>query len=297
MDRMKSRHWLMLAVAVLLCLWAPLAYGRPAVAAAGATTSLRILKFDSGGQLLDEKTVDYRWMEENLPVQGDGATRYYHQGPVFEGDMWDPGEAVNLKDKGAVRGTDVRDLCELVGGMSSEDEVMLRAVDNWTTRLAYTNVYEPSDRQGPVVLCWYKGPDEAGAASDGSGYPAQDGYDQAIQIVFMARTANAEGRFVFGNADMRVCLPEERYQHFYEGLPSTNGLSGKWIDAVVICPAGTTPVVPVTGEGAEVSGTDQSGRTPWLPLMLGGAGLLMVGAAAYLIVRTRTQGRTPADRE
>jgi hypothetical protein len=43
-------------------------------------------------------------MEANLPVQGDGATHYYHQGPVFEGDKWDPEETANLKDKGAVMG-------------------------------------------------------------------------------------------------------------------------------------------------------------------------------------------------
>ncbi len=285
-----TRHWVMAGVGVLLCLLAPSAFVRPAAAAAGATTSVRVLKFDGSGQVLSERTVDYLWMEKNLPVLGDGTTNYYHQGPVFEGDVWDPGETVNLKDKGAVQGTDVRDLCQLVGGMSSDDEVLLLAVDNWSTRLAYANVYEPSDRQGPVVLCWRSSPGEAGGDGPGYGYPAQDGYDQAIQIVFMARTANAEGKHVFGNSDMQICLPEEKYQHYYDGLPSTNGLSGKWIDTVIICPAGSTPVVPVAADGPHAANINQPRRIPWLPIGIGGAGVLMIGAAGVLVVRRK--GRT-----
>lgn len=290
--RKKALHWAVLCVAVMLCLLAQLSHVAPAVAAAGATTTLRVMKLDSEGAVLGGRTVDYQWMEKNLPVQGDGVTHYYHQGPVFEGDMWDPGETVNLKDKGAVRGTDVRDLCELAGGMSTGDEVMLVAVDNWSTRLAYSNVYEPDDRQGPVVLCWYKGQEEGGAVYHGSGYPAEDAYNEAIQVVFMARTANASGQYVFGNADMQVCLPEEEYQHYYDGLPSTNGLSGKWIDRVVICPGGSTPVIPDMDTQAKQA--DSSGRVPWLPIALGGAGLLMVGAAAWLFIRRKSLPRSGA---
>ena len=90
----------------------------PSAQAAGATSSLHIVKYDQGGtKVLSEKTVTYQWMERNLPVQGDGNTHYYLQGPVFEGDMWDPQETTNFKDKGAVKGTDIKDICELVGGM------------------------------------------------------------------------------------------------------------------------------------------------------------------------------------
>ena len=277
-------------MAVLLCLLAQVTAVR-AVTAAGATTSLWVMKLDSEGALLAGRTVDYQWMEKNLPVQGDGVTHYYHQGPVFEGDVWDPGETVNLKDKGAVRGTDVRDLCELAGGMSPGDEVMLVAVDNWSTRLAYSNVYEPDDRQGPAVLCWHRGQDEGSPSGQGSGYPAENAFHEGIQIVFLARTANAGGQHVFGNSDMKVCLPEEEYQHYYDGLPSTNGLSGKWIDRVVICPAGSTPVIPdMDTQGRQA---DASGGTPWLPIALGGAGLLMLGAAAWLLVRRRSQPSSP----
>jgi len=143
-----------------------------AAAAAGATTSVHLARYGSDGStVLAGRTVDYRWMEKNLPVQGDGVTHYYHQGPVFEGDIWDPGEAVNLKDKGPVKGTDIRDLCELVGGMSPDDEIMLRAVDGWSTTLAYANVYEPSARQGPLHCAGTKAVRVAPAKATGPAIP------------------------------------------------------------------------------------------------------------------------------
>ena len=82
-----------------------------AVSGAGATSSVRIVKYgQAGGRVLAERTVSYMWMKDNLAVHGDGKTHYYHQGPVFEGDSWDPGETQNLKDKGAVMGTAVDEL-------------------------------------------------------------------------------------------------------------------------------------------------------------------------------------------
>jgi len=58
--------------------------------------------------------------------------------------MWDPQETSNLKDKGAVKGTAVKDLCDLVGGMSPGDEVSIIAVDRWHTDFAYSNIISPS---------------------------------------------------------------------------------------------------------------------------------------------------------
>ncbi|NLW75233.1 MAG: argininosuccinate synthase, partial [Methanomicrobiales archaeon] len=58
-----------------------------------------------------EQVLDYKWMEQNLPVVGDGITHYYHQGPVFQGDPWNPNESLNLRDMGAIKGTSVRDIC------------------------------------------------------------------------------------------------------------------------------------------------------------------------------------------
>ena len=131
------------------------------VLAAGATSSVHIVKYANDNvTVVAEKTVSYQWMEDNLPIRGDGTTHYYQQGPTFDPDnLWDPNETVNLKDKGAVMGTSIKDLCDLVGAMESGDEVMLCAVDGWQIKFKYANVYEPEDRQGAIALCWYNGED------------------------------------------------------------------------------------------------------------------------------------------
>ena len=269
-----------LCVAMLLYLLTPMV---SAVLAAGATTTVHLIRYgDDGFTVLTEKTVDYEWMMENLTVYGDGVTHYYHQGPVFEGDAWDPGETVNLKDKGAVKGTNVRDLCDLVGGMGPGGELVIRAVDGYEITLAYANVYEPLDIQGPVVLCWYKSEDIGSSEDHGFGYPGNDAYGSALQIVFMAKMKNAEGKYVFGNSDMRISLPEEKYQHFYEGLPSTNGLSGKWISELRIYPAGA----PADSGGNGVPPADSNG-IPWISIALGAIGLLLVSVGIYILVWKR----------
>jgi len=259
--------------------------------AAGATSSVHVVKYAADGvTVVDEQTVSCQWMEDNLPKCGDGATHYYLQGPTFEpNNLWDENETVNLKDKGAVMGTDIKDLCDLVGGMAPGDEVLMRASDNWTIKFKYANVYEPQDRQGPIALCWYNGEEAKEGERYGQGYPGNvNGYRTALQTVIMAKTTNAEGKYVFGNADMQAVMPpEEGYSHFYrdaEGFwPSTNGLSGKWIDSVIIYPSGTAPEIPESDEHSVPA--DSSSKVPWLPIGLGAAGLLLVGVAVYFVVR------------
>jgi hypothetical protein len=277
-------------------------------AAAGATTEVQIVRYASDrSTIVDEITLTYQWMEQNLPVHGDGVTHYYLQGPIFEGDMWDPSETVNLKDKGAVRGTNARDLCELVGGMEPGDELSFVAVDGWSTEFAYENIYEPNDRQGPVVLGWYNGAEPASGEKYGTGYPGLDGYHTAMQIVIMAPNPNEAGQYVFGNDDMRLSLPQEKYQHFYQGLPSTNGLSGKWISRMIIytqdgAPALSAPPQDVpaqalpAGPQAQVQvaqpeqASGSSALTPilWVVLGMGIAGL---GFISFAFLRLRRDAR------
>lgn len=250
-----------------------------AIAESGATTSVHVVKYaEDGGTILAEMTVGYEWMKANLPVQGDGMIHYYHQGPVFEGDMWDPDETINLKDKGAVMGTDVKDLCELVGGAYPGGEIAICAVDGYCVKFSYSNIYEPLYRQGPIVLCWYKGDDGSG---HGAGYPGNEAFSEAIQIVFFTNNINSEGKHVFGNTDMKVCLPEEKYQHFYEGLPSTNGLSGKWISEVRIYPADASD--NISQEAIHEGVSASSSNFPWISIVLGIAGLLTVSSGTFLL--------------
>ncbi len=53
----------------------------PAIA---ASTSVHVVKLANDGvTVLNQTTVNYQWMESNLPVLGDETTDYYLQGPVF----------------------------------------------------------------------------------------------------------------------------------------------------------------------------------------------------------------------
>jgi len=231
-------------------------------ASAAPTTELHVAKIASDGvTIINETTVDYRWMEKNLPVLGDGATHYYHQGPVFEGDKWDPLETTNFKDRGAVKGTNIRDLAELVGGAGPGDEIMVRAADGYHVEFAYRNVYEPDPRQGPIGICWYNGAEAGAGERQGCGYVPD--YYTGMRLVFFAdNSTNSEGLNVYGNQDMYDTLPESA-QHFYDLYPSTGGLTVKWVDEVRVYAGGfsgergalagslTTPVAKATTEAAK----------------------------------------------
>ncbi len=228
--------------------------------AAAATTELTVVRYNGDGSVAAEKTVGYEWMEENLPVQGDGTTHYYHQGPVFEGawedahpdetyNYWDPAETVNYqtKDYGAVKGTAVRDLCDLVGGMSDDDTVKIIASDGFYKYFPYDAVYRPPSRMGVPVVTWYR-PD----------YGYVPNYFEGMRLVFFADTStNPDHWHVFGVTDMKETLSEE-YWHWYWGSPSekyptTTGLSVQYLSRLEIYP-GSSGVRPTTGGG----GSDDS---------------------------------------
>ncbi len=208
-------------VAVFICL----ALAVPA--AASPTTGVHIVKLAADGvTVLNETTVDYRWMEAHLPVQGDGQTHYYHQGPVFTGDPWNPGEDTNVleKDMGAVKGTDLADLCDLVGGMAGEDTVRIRAADGMSKIFPYRNVYEPEPRQGPMVITWYRA--DEGYVPD---------YYTGMRLVFFADTStNPDGIHAFGIWDMHECFDPEYWYFFQPNLPTTTGLSVQYVSEIVI---------------------------------------------------------------
>ena len=111
---------------------------------------------------------------------------------------WNAAEDKNVqeKDMGAVKGTNLRDLCDLAGGMSPGDLVKLKAEDGFTKTFAYENVYTPSARQGPMVIAWYH---------DAEGYVPQ--YRTGMRLIFFAdNSTNPWGIHVLGNNDwQRIC--------------------------------------------------------------------------------------------
>ena len=178
---------------------------------------------NDGTTILNETTKTYQWMEANLPVLGDGVTHYYHQGPVFVDDpnevteqplRWNPDEDTNVleKDMGAVKGTNLKDLCDLVGGMNAGETLKVKASDGLSMTFAYQNVYGYSSREGPMVVTWSC----AGLASYPGPYP-DTGYTDGMRLIWLADTSvNPWGEHVFGNFDwyessctrILVLLPE-----------------------------------------------------------------------------------------
>jgi hypothetical protein len=242
-----------------------------------ATTDIHIQKIGADGKsILAEKNLDYLWMEQNLPVRGDGVVHYYSQGPVFVDNAdpavekvlrWNPEENKNVKEKdmGAVKGTGIQDLCELVGGMGPGDTLRLTASDGFSRTFAYGNVYNSSSRQGPMVLTWYRA-DE--------GYVPN--YTTGMRLVFFSDTStNPWGLHAFGNQDWHVSAAPEYWYYYTQGneqYPTTTGLSVQSISEITIYQG------PSQQPGATSHGT--TGKAPGfgLPLVLGALGITLLFA-------------------
>jgi hypothetical protein len=84
---------------------------------------------------------------------------------------------------------------------------------------------------------------------------------------------------------MKICLPEEKYQHFYEGLPSTNGLSAKWVNEVRVYAGGAPD--RIESDDFEPAEAAEERVMPWLPIVLGSLGLLLVAWALYFVARRK----------
>jgi hypothetical protein len=215
------------------------------VPAAAATTQLHIVKYAADNvTVVNQTTLTWQEMEKNLPVQGDGITHYYLQGPVFvdntdpvheEQLRWNAAEDTNVKEKdmGAVKGTDLKDLCDLVGGMEPGDLVKIKAEDGFSKTFAYENVYTPPARQGPMVITWYHG---------GEGYVPE--YRQGMRLVFFADNAtNPWGIHAFGNEDWHVSASPQYYYYYQQGnerYPTTTGLSVQYVSEIQISSKTTT---------------------------------------------------------
>lgn len=227
---------------------------------AAATTSLHIEKVAGDGKtLLASKDLDAAWMEANLPVYGDGKTHYYHQGPVFIDDpdqaaeeklRWNASEDTNVleKDMGAVQGTAVKDLADLIGGMGPGDTITLRASDGFSKTFAYENVYLPPGRQGPMVITWYHEVD---------GYVPN--YSTGMRLVFFADTStNPWGIHAFGNWDWHESADPEYFYYYVQGgerYPTTTGLSVQQVSELIIHENSSTTEEPAPTSIPLLAGT------------------------------------------
>ena len=206
-------------------------------AATAPQTSLTITKYAADGTtVLSTTTVTYAWLEANLAVQGDGTTHYYTQGPTFDpANLWDPNESSpgdSLKDKGALKGTDLQDICDLVGGAVHGDTVQVKAADGYNDVFDAENIYSSVARQGKIVICWWHDGLYTGSWTDGM-----------LLAFFTTVGRTSDGKLIFGHQDMHDCLPESNWHWYYDGAtqyPSTNGMYLKWVSQVNIYSGGTT---------------------------------------------------------
>jgi hypothetical protein len=232
-----------------------------AMPVSAATTEIVITKLASDDTtVLAEKTVTWQWMKDNLPVFGDGEMVYYTQGPVFEDawtevhpgepyDGWNPTEDVNLvyKDHGEFMGTDVKDLCNLVGGADPDDLVEIKALDGLSKKWPAKYIYTPNPRQGPMVIAWYHGKD--------TGY-VNEKFREGMRLYFFGETTNEQGMHVWGNWDMHESWDEE-YWYYYQGIyPSASGNSVQVVNKITIH---SSEPVPSSGSvGSDGGGTSKS---------------------------------------
>jgi hypothetical protein len=283
---------LLVLVAIAVFSW-PLASPQP-LRALSPTTSVKITRYASDGvSVLEQTTIAWEDMRDTLPVYGDGTTHYYCQGPTFDDSssdtIWDPGETVNIdtRDYGAAKGTDVKDLCDLIGGASSGDVINIKGTDGLIKSFDYDDVYNPEPAQGRLVITWY-----TVDTVEGTGGYVPD-YNTGMRLLFFTDTVNADGWHVFGNWDMNQTMAESRWHYFYQGgksWPSSSGLSVKWvsnIDIMSTTPAPPTPTIPSPPQNLRIASLGTSNiNIAWdTPANNGG-----VPVTGYKIYRGTTPG-------
>ncbi len=188
---------------------------------------LHILKYGTDGiTVINETYVDYTYMESNMPVIGDGTTAYKFEGLTMDpSNLWDPEETYpgGYKISNIVKGTRVRDLAELVGGMDSGTTITFVASDGFETTLPYSSIYtNPAvqARQGDAIIAWW---------GDGQYVP---NYADGMRLFF-----TPDGDHVYGHWDMHETLPSQYWRYNFQDniqYPSSAGLSAKFVTTIKV---------------------------------------------------------------
>ena len=222
---------------------------------------LHIIKYAGDGTtVINETFVDYNYMENNLPVIGDGTTAYKFEGLTMNpSNLWDPEETYpgGFKISNVVKGTRVHDLAELVGGMGSGTTITFVANDGFETTLPYSSIYtNPAvqARQGDAIIAWW---------GDGQYVPQ---YADGMRLFF-----TPDGDHVYGHWDMHETLPSQYWRYnFQDGVqyPSSAGLSAKYITTIKVY---STPESDWTLEldGRDIGGVNYTVSKPFLEEALG----------------------------
>jgi len=229
LDRQEFLPWSVLTVG-LLFLAVIILISSPAAASTSEVTVQRYA-YDKITPI-SNITKTYQWMKANLQVYGDGSIVYYGQGPTFDlSNLWDDEEKVNIESRnwGAVTGTDLKDLCNLNGGMEAGEIAGVYGSDSVGREFSYESIYTPNARQGPMVVTWEK-----------NGMYPDSGYDEGMRLIMFADAKvdtygwNRSGWHVFGNADMRDSWAPQFWYNFSGNWPSSGGTSIKVVQYIKI---------------------------------------------------------------
>jgi PKD repeat protein len=171
------------------------------------------------------------------------------QGVTFDpADLWDPTETKGMtppKIDNAIKGTRVRDICDLVGGMEPGTEIKFVSNDGYETTLPYDAIYPNPhvySHLGESVIAWY---------ADGNYVPQ---YGDGPRLFFTPED------HVVGQWDMHEALPEQYWHYYWSGgvqYPSVAGLSAKYISTIKIYSAPVTDWVLVL-DGEDIGGLNQT---------------------------------------
>ena len=186
-------------------------------------------------------------MDSSFPIIGQTGQAEPHQLGQTQREKWDrvwnttlsqyvQKEECNVlrKNLGKLKGTDIKDLCGLVGGIPSGQKVRITAVDNAYKDLPYSAIYTPNPHLGPYVLSRWSV--DAGESGETSGYTGPD-FTTGMRTTFFADASrNPWGKNMTGLGDMYEGLPSSYYYYFVSGgisYPSLGGYTLKyvrWID-------------------------------------------------------------------
>ncbi len=217
-----SQRFLVFTLLLVLC-------GILAAPVSAASENVTVIKYAANNYSFAERSELREWSQMQssfLNVDSNGPL--YMQGPTF--NSADPyGTAgQNMILYYGHNGTYVRNLTDLVGGMSAGDEIFVKASDGMTRYFNYTNIYEPASGQGNLVLAWW----------DSVSGPVP-GYSEGIRSFFYNPRPDPYGvadSLNFTLVEMRDSLAPW-YRYNYSSIwPSAKGLSVKYVNQLKIYP-------------------------------------------------------------
>lgn len=193
-----------------------------------ATTWINTTKYADNNYSSVINWTNLSWQEMNATLP-----KAYSNDPVYmQGPTFDPGDPYGTAGQNMIlfyghNGTYVRNLTDLVGGMTTGDELKIQSSDSFSLYFGADDVNTPEENQGNLVVSWWDS--EMGLVP---------GYSYGMRLFFYNPAPD------YGVNDcLNLTLVEMRdnfdpwYRSNYSGIwPSAKGLSSKYVQYLKIYP-------------------------------------------------------------